>query len=252
MGIQIQSINFVIYMISYTLLISITGCNLVDSKNQVYEYPACALPVFEMHNHLPNFGFEEGYFYWYEDEKIPLLRNQNHLSIRFHEELGRAFHDSVLAEYNIEPIWSQTYNLQVPLPGFYRVIDEPAEFYYTTYGDTTLDRLGNLPGVEYVLQTYYENEWFCDYSNTPRILFNFHDFITEEDRQSILDSLQLADRIELRQLNPGEVWSPFDFYITKNSRKGPYELYQHYYNEFYINRQIFESISPNFAQTARN
>jgi len=103
-----------------------------------------------------------------------------------------------------------------------------------------------------VLPAYYENELFCDFRNTPIILYNFHDFIPEEERQELLDSLQVADRVGLRQLTPGEDWSPFHFYLTKDSRLDPYELYQHYYREFYVNRQIFNAISPNFAQTARN
>ena len=238
------------------LLFFLNGCGIFSSDDPVYEYPACELPFFEWHNHLPNFGFVEGYHYWYndgsEDIKIPLLRNRNHLSIRFYEEYGEAFHDSVLAAYNIEPLWSQTFGLPVPMPGFYRVIDKPAEFYYTTYGDSTLDRLGNLPEVEYVLPLYYKNERFCDLGGTPIILYNFQDFITEQERQALLDSLQVADRVELRQLTPGEDWSPFRFYLTKESRLDPYELYLHYYQEFYVNRQIFNAIDLNFAQTARN
>lgn len=241
-----------IYLLLTSIFIFLNGCSIFGSDDPIYEYPACELPFFEMHNHLPNFGFEEGYYYWYEDEQVPIKRNRNHLSIRFFEEYGEAFHDSVLAAYNIEPVWSQTFDLSVPLPGFYRVIDEPAEFYYTTYGDTTLDRLGNLPEVEYVLPLYYENEWFCDLGDTPIILYDFHDFIPEEERQGLMDSLKVADRVELRQLTPGEDWSPFYFYVTKESRFDPYELYQHYYQEFYVNRQIFKAISPNFAQTARN
>lgn len=246
------------YLILALLFIFLNGCGIFSSDDPVYDYPACELPIFEWHNHLPNFGFEEGYYEWYNEGfgeleiKKSLLRNRNHLSIRFYEEYGKAFHDSVLAAHNIKPLWSQTFGLPVPMPGFYRVKDKPAEFYYTTYGNTKIERLGNLPEVEFVLPTYYQNEWFCDLSNTPIIMYSFHDFITEQKRQALLDSLQVADRVELRQFTPGEDWSPFHFYVTKESRLDPYELYHHYYQEFYVKRQILKSISPNFAQTARN
>jgi hypothetical protein len=234
---------------------AITGCGIFGSDDPVYEYPACNLPIFEMHDHLPNFGFEEGYYFWYNDgtgeEKIPLLRNQNHLSIRFYEEYGEAFHDSVLAAYNIEPLWSQTFGKEVPMPGFYRVKDMSAEYYYTTYGDTTLDRLGNLPEVEYVLPAYYRNKEFCDLRETERINFTFKESITDSVRLTLIDSLIAADHIELHQLFPGEVWSPPGIYVTKESPMSPYELYHHYYKQLFLERNVFISISMDFAQTAR-
>lgn len=221
------------------------GCGLLGSENKSIDYPACNMPLFEMHNHLSNFGFEEGYFYWYQEGKIPLKRNRNHLSIRFYEEYGEAFHDSVLAAHNIEPVWSQTFGLSVPLPGFYRVKDHPAKAYYTSYGDTTLNRLGNLPEVEYVLPVYYVNERFCDFSTMPIISFTFFDHYSESRREEILDSLMIADNVELWQLFDYE-WSKPSIYVTKSARMDPYSLYHHYYEEL----PYFRSISLNFAQTA--
>lgn len=208
-----------------------------------------------MHSHLPNFGFEEGYYNWVGDpvsetkedaRKRTLLRNRNHLSIRFYEEYGEAFHDSVLEAYNIEPVWPQTFGKQVPMPGFYRVIDKPADEYYTTYGDTALNRLGNLPEVEYVFPTFYKNEQFCDLRLTPVILFGFEDHIIEQRQQEILDSLITEDRIELHQLFPGEEWSDFNIYVTKGSWTDPYTLHNHYYN-----LPFFKFAEPDFVYTTR-
>lgn len=221
----------------------VCGCGLLDSDNKDHEYPPCELSFFEMHNHLSNFGFEEGYFYWYQEEKIQLKRNRNHLSIRFYEEYGEAFHDSVLAAHNIEPVWSQTFGKEVAMPGFYRVKDQPAEAYYTTYEDTTKDRLGNLREVEYVLPTYYVNERFCDFRTTPKILFTFHDHYSEKEQNQILDSLKAADNVKLHRLFE---WSKPSIYVTRSARKDPYSLYHHYYEEL----PYFRSISLNFAQTA--
>jgi hypothetical protein len=135
------------------------------------------------------------------------------------------------------------------LPGRYRVIDKPAEAYYTTYGDTTLDRLGNLPEVEYVLPAFYDEEPedvnVRERRLTPTILFSMHDHYPEGRKEDILDSLKQVDGVDLRQLFPGEVWSPFNFYVTKSARTNPYELYHHYYS-----LPFFRSLSMNLAQTA--
>jgi hypothetical protein len=239
-----------------TLILSVclvqAGCGIFSSDSDVYQYPSCNLPIFEMHSHLPNFGFEEGYFDWVWDpgsetkedaRKRTFLRNRNHLSIRFYEEYGEAFHDSVLAAYNIEPVWSQTFGKEVAMPGFYRVKAQPAETYYTSYEDTTKDRLGNLREVEYVLPTYYVNERFCDFRTTPKILITFHDHYSDKEQNQILDSLKAADNVMLYRLFE---WSKPSIYVTKSARKDPYSLYHHYYEEL----PYFKSISLNFAQTA--
>lgn len=232
------------------LLLLNASCSLFETSNS---YPDCNLPIFEMNDNLPNFGFEIGYYTWLWDpgsetkeqaQKVHLKRNRNHLSIRFYEEYGEAFHDSILEAYNIEPVWSQTFGKEVPMPGFYRVREKPANEYYTTYGDTTLERLGTLPEVEYVLPTYYVNENFCDYQTTPKILFTFHDHYSKEQQKQILDSLKNADKIELSYLFE---WSKPSLYVTKSSSLDPYSLYHHYYEHL----PFFKSISLNFAQTAR-
>jgi len=180
---------------------------------------------------LPDFGMEEGYFYWYEDEKIWLKRDRNHLSIRFYEEYGKAFHDSILAEYGIQAVSAQNFDNHQSIPGYYRVTKEPAEEYYTSYGNITLERLGNLPEVEYVLPVFYKDEVtrFLMLKQMPEIPYAFHDALTEERRSEILDSLITYDNILLDQLFPGEEF-PYDrFQITKSSPACPYTLYHRYY-----------------------
>ena len=196
---------------------------------------------------LPDYGMEEGYFYWYEDdEKLWLKRDRNHLSIRFYEEYGKDFHDSILAEYGIQAVWAQTFGKQPPMPGYYRVIKNPAEDYYTSYGDSTLNRLGNLPEIEFVLPVFYKNENFWDLKLMPIILYSFHDKITDERQDEILDSLMTNDKLMSHQLFPGDESSPYNIYVTKSSPACPYTLYHRYYETGF-----FKSISLNYAFTTR-
>ncbi|ASB48226.1 hypothetical protein [Alkalitalea saponilacus] len=69
---------------------------------------------------LPDYGMEDGYFYWFENEKKNLKRDRNHLSIRFYEASGKAFHDSILEKYGIKTVWAQTYDKHPPMPGYYK------------------------------------------------------------------------------------------------------------------------------------
>lgn len=200
----------------------------------------------------PDFGFEEGYFYWFEvGERVVFLRDRNHLSIRFHESFGQAYHDSVLQAHGIETLWSQTFGKEVPMPGRYRVTRDPAEAYYTRYGEAADEaalwgQLGNLPGVEYVLPAFYLSEEFWDLRMTPVILYSFEADLAEERQPEILDSLTAADGTALQQLFPGEPWSPFHFYVPETARTDPYTLYHHY-----ATLPFFESVSLDMAQTAR-
>lgn len=195
----------------------------------------------------PDFGMEEGYFWWIDkDEKLWLKRDRNHLSIRFYEDHGRVFHDSILEEYGIQTVWAQTYDMHPPMPGYYRVTKNPAEEYYTSYGDTTLNRLGNLTEIEFVLPVFYANEDFWDLKLMPKILYTFHDSISDSRQSEILDSLVAHDNIILRQLFPGEEWSTFHIYVTKSSPACPYTLYHRYYETGF-----FKSMSLDYAFTTR-
>jgi hypothetical protein len=196
-------------------------------------------------NKLPDFGMEEGYFYWAEGERIWLKRDRNHLSIRFYEEYGEAHHDSVLKEYGIEIVWSQTFGKAYPMSGRYRATKKPAEEYYTSYGVAMSDRLGELPEVEYALPAFYLNEQFWDIRLTPVILYTFHDHITEERQEEILDSLEIADGIRRHKTVPDDPWSLETIYVTKGSRADPYSLYHDYYH-----LPFFKAVSMNLAQTA--
>ena len=184
---------------------------------------------------LPDYGMEEGYFYWYEDdEKLWLKRDRNHLSIRFYEEYGKDFHDSILAAYGIQTVWAQTFGSNQSHPGYYRVTKKPAEEYYTSYGKITLERLGNLPEVEYVLPVFYKDEVIRVLRLLPEIPYTFYDALTNERKSEILDSLITYDNLLLEQLFPGEEF-PFDrFYITKSSPACPYTLYHRYYETGYF------------------
>jgi len=194
----------------------------------------------------PDFGMEEGYFWWVDDdEKLWLKRDRNHLSIHFYEDYGKAFHDSILAEYGIQTVWAQTFDMHPPMPGYYRVTKKPAEEYYTNYGDTTLNRLGNLAQIEFVLPVFYKNEDFWDLKLMPKILYTFHDSITDARQGEILDSLIAYDNIELRQLFSGEEWSNYHIYVTKSSPACPYTLYHRYYETGF-----FKSMSLDYAFTS--
>jgi|AntRauTorcE11898_2_1112593.scaffolds.fasta_scaffold155355_1 hypothetical protein len=77
------------FFVAFILVIALlSGCGLFESEQK-----------------LPDFGYEEGYFYWNKEEKITIKRDRNYLSIRFYEEYGETFHDSVLKAYNIDIIW---------------------------------------------------------------------------------------------------------------------------------------------------
>ncbi len=194
----------------------------------------------------PDFGMGKGYFYWFENNKLWLKRDRNHLSIRFYEDYGKAFHDSILDAYGIQTVWAQTFDKHPPMPGYYRVTRSPAEDYYTSYGDTTLNRMGNLPEIEFVLPVFYKNEDFQDLKLMPKILYTFHESITEARQVEILDSLITFDNIELRQLFPGEEWCTYHIYVTKSSPACPYTLYHRYYETGF-----FEAIDMDWSFTSQ-
>jgi hypothetical protein len=202
---------------------------------------------------LPDFGMEEGYFYWIWDPgsetkeqatKIELKLDRNHLSIRFYEEYGKAHHDSVLEAYGIETVWSQTFGKTYPMSGRYRVTKKPAEDYYTSFGVSVSDRFGDLPEVEYALPAFYLNDRFWDIRLTPIILYTFHDHITEKRQEEILDSLEIADGVRRYKTIPDDPWSLETIYVTKDSRADPYSLYHDYHQ-----LPFFKIVSMNLAQT---
>ena len=189
------------------------------------------------------FGMEEGDYWWVDnDEKQWLKRDRDRLSIRFYEDYGRAFHDSILDAYGIQTVWAQPFDKLPPMSGLYRVTKNPAEEYYTSYGDTTLNRLGNLPEVEYVLPVFFANDDSWGLMIMPEIFYTFHDSITDTRKSEIMDSLMANDNIVLRQQTHGEEMSPYHIYVTKSSPACPYTLYQRYYET-----GIFESINLNYV-----
>jgi len=182
----------------------------------------------------PDFGMEEGYYLWInDDEKEWYKRDRNHLSIRFYVEHGREFHDSVLKSYGIETVHAHQFNDDYhSTPGKYRVTEKPAENYYTTYGDTTLNRLGNMPQVRFVLPIFHrvdEHEQFPELGRrrlTPEFFYRFHDHISNNRQEEILDSLKMADNIKIIERDYVERL----VYVTKASPADPYTLHHRYYD----------------------
>ena len=84
-----------------------------------------------------------------EDRHIPVWIDKNHLCIRFHNWVGRSTADSILAEFNFINRAPQNFNHPLEVCNLVRVTEQPADTYYTTYGDTTQPQLGNWPEVEY-------------------------------------------------------------------------------------------------------
>jgi hypothetical protein len=231
-----------LYLSTICLVFFCVACsNTVSNHDIVYDYPSCRYPFFERDDGL-NFGFETGYFRWLNDEKIHLLRDRNHLSIQFHEEYGEAFHDSVLAAYNITTIHKQGFGSWRPFAGFYRVNELPAEEYYTSYGSVPANTLGDLPQVEFVLPVFYRNHSFCDLRLKPEIAVVYQDHITDARKKVIQDSLMKHDNIEIRLLQGSDRTSII--YVTKESPLDPYRLYHRYHN-----LPFFKIVDLNYTYT---
>jgi hypothetical protein len=192
-------------------------------------------------NELPDFGFEEGYFRWYQDEKQPLRRDRNYVSIRFWPHHDPAYIDSVLNAYGLINEFPQPSGIPDPLPNKVRVTRHPAEFYYTTCEDTTLQRLGNRSDVEYALPVFADEHGFDDLMLTNSLMFSFASHIEPERQSEILDSLVVADGIVI---DVSRFTDMKTIRVPKAVGMLPYYLAHYYYS-----LPFFANVEHNFVYT---
>jgi hypothetical protein len=203
-----------------------TSCELFNNEQELFD----------------DYGFEEGYFYYYGSERIPLLRYKGHVSLEFKDDVTEERRQEILNQYGLEIIQAQ---FVADFPGFYKVTKKPATAYYTTYFDTTLNRLGNRPEVDYVLPAYEldDHDDECNiYLTTNTLLHTFHDSMSTSEQESLLDSLALYDSVILqRYVSP----IPTFYYlltVTKESGLDPYTLVNRYHEA-----NLFSSINVNYG-----
>jgi len=208
------------------LLCVVSACDLFNNEQELFD----------------DYGFEEGYFYYFGPEKVPLLRYKGHVSLEFKDHVIEERRQEILDQYGFEKIQAQ---FVADFPGFYRVTKKPATAYYTTYFDTTLNRLGNRPEVDYVLPAYEldDHDDECNiYLTTNTLLHTFHDSMSAIEQEILLDSLALYDRVILqRYVSP----IPTFYYlltVSKESDLDPYTLVNHYHEA-----NLFSSINVNFG-----
>lgn len=196
------------YMLETIILITavfFTCCSIVDNNDE-----------------LPDFGYEEGYFIYTRDmEKIPWTRNRNYVSIEFYEHVSEEDIMILLDEYDLQ------YHSRVhPVKHiFARCLRKPAEEYYTTYGDTTKQVLGNRSEVRYALPVFM-NEFWEPIMLTNRIRIRF-DGLNEEQELAIIDSLISADNLMRGIDGPGEPIR-YSLIVTKLSPSDPLTLSNKY------------------------
>jgi len=209
------------------LLCVVSACDLFNNEQELFD----------------DYGFEEGYYYWGNDTtKIPLLRYKGHLSIEFRDFVSEEQRLSVLDRYGIEPVYPQFIS---DFPGFYRVTRKPASYYYTTYQDTSLNRLGNLIEVDYVLPAFEldDHDDVCDlYLTTNQLSHQFHEYTNEQEQELLLDSLRNNDGVILEQYTSPIQTTYYALTVTKNSKTDPYQLVHHYHD-----LGLFKSISIEYG-----
>lgn len=188
-----------------------------------------------------DYGFEEGYFYYYGPEKIPLLRYKGHVSLEFKDHVTEERRQEILDQYGLETI---TFFVD-DFPGFYRVTRKPSTAYYTTYFDTTLNRLGNRPEVDYVLPAYEldDHDDECNiYLTNNTLIHSFHETTSITGQERLLDSLALYDGVELQEHPSQAPITKYLLTVTKKANLDPYSLVHHYHEA-----KIFKTIGINFA-----
>ncbi|TVQ14792.1 MAG: hypothetical protein EA364_03750 [Balneolaceae bacterium] len=196
------------------------SCGIFSSEE---EQGPCSLSQMTPFDQLPtftDFGCEEGYFIYKADmEKTPWTRNRNFLSIEFYEELDETQLHEILDDYDL------FYHSRVEPTKhvFARVKSQPAEAYYTTYGDTTQPALGNRPEVKYALPVFM-NEFWQPLMIADRIMITFNDGFTDDQELAMLDSLKIADHLtRLPMIKP-----PYLLQTSKATPKDPLSLVIHY------------------------
>jgi hypothetical protein len=195
---------FIYLTVVAALLMS--GCDLFENEIELDE--------------PQDFGVEDGYFIYDSNRmKIPWTRDRNYLSLEFHDDVSEKKLYEILGNHGLR------YEGRVfPVKHiFARVVNKPAEEYYTTYEDSSQVVLGNRPEVKYALPVF-RNEFLQALMLTDRILITFNDGLTEEEELAMLDSLKFNDHlIRLPFVDP-----PYLLQITKATTKDPLTLVNHY------------------------
>ena len=206
----------------YLILIigSLAGCIVSNDNN----------------NRLSDYGLESGYYLYVSDKtdttlesprKIPLWRDRNHLNIRFHDWVGRDKAEEILKQHELINRFPQSFNDPLEVGNFVRVTENPAEHYYTTYGDTSFPKLGNRSEVEYALPAYYmEDTLGTPTAGTPLLNITFYDHVSIEMQEQWLDSVKRTHDLKSYTLNDGLYPIPPEYMlrISKGSTHNPYTL----------------------------
>lgn len=234
-----QTPNFpslIIRFLPLLLIVAAAGCEWFGEVN-VTRSP-CSLdghPSFTQFQDFRDFGCEKGYFIYTADKtKIPWTRNRNFVSIEFVEAISQEDLLGILNEYDLF-YHSQVYPVKHVLA---RVIKKPAENYYTAYGDSTLNRLGNRPEVKYALPVFM-NKYGQSLMLADRILITFRDEVTEERELAILDSLVAIDHL----LRMPFIEPPYLLRTSKASPIDPLSLVNYYMETI----DSIEAADPVFA-----
>jgi hypothetical protein len=211
----------------HTFIIMTFGFLLVtcDIYSTEEEHGPCSLsqmPPFDKLPSFTDFGCEEGYFIYMADmEKVPWTRNRNFVSVEFHQQLDEEQLHEILDEYDL------FYHSRVEPTRhvFARVKSQPAEVYYTSYGDSTQPTLGNRPEVKYALPVFM-NEFWQPLMITDRIRIRFENLDTEQET-SIIDSLITNDHLIRGSDGPGDPIR-YTVIVTKLSTANPLVLSNNY------------------------
>ena len=218
--------------------------------------PACRL--FENDNKdscVPDFGVERiSDFPRFnpEEEGIPAWIDKNHLCIRFYDSVGKAKADSILGEFGFIVRFRQNFNDPLKTCNFVRMVEEPADVFYTTYGDTTIPRFGNRAEVEYahpaifledtdgfpgILTTSVSVHFTKNSSFDARKLFT-NSVLTNNVLETNIDYI---DRLEQNR--------QIDFFVTKRSSLDPIQLTENLRTDSvvrlsYFGRAVFDNGLP--------
>ena len=162
-----------------------------------------------------------------EEEGIPAWIDKNHLCIRFYDGVGKERADSILSEFGFITRFPQNFNDPLKTCNFVRMVDEPADVFYTTYGDTTSSRLGNRAEVEYAHPAIFlENTEGVPGVLTQSVSVVFFENTSLEERIVFVDSMIAAYNVEplSNYLSTIDVLRQVRLFISKQSAVGPIEL----------------------------
>ena len=162
-----------------------------------------------------------------DQEDIPAWIDKNHLCIRFYDSVGPEKADSILGNFAFVNRAPQNFNDPLQTCNFVRVIDEPADVYYTTYGDTTLPSLGNIKEVQYshpAIHTESIDIISGGLSNSVALIFESE--TTEDERRRFIDSVITFNKVVPRQDYLDRITNnqQIRLFFTKKSNIGPIEL----------------------------